>query len=125
MIVPGAFTIPCGTVGAHELENLNACVTGCPLSITSHLFPARPALMSRLNPPPFSRRPLRPGLLKRAVLEIAALETGRPSVPRQQFGMPVDNGCGAIVITDPSSPDPPAYATGNGAQSESELRQLV
>jgi hypothetical protein len=71
--------------------------------------------MSRLNPPPFSRRPLRPGKLKRAVLEIAALETGRPSVPRQQFGMPVDNGGGAIVITDPSSPDPPAYATGNGA----------
>ncbi len=31
-------------------------MTDTQLSITSRLYPARPALMSRLNPPPFSRR---------------------------------------------------------------------
>ena len=42
--------------------------------------------MSRLNPPPFSRRPLRPGILKRARIEIAAVQTGSPSSPRQRIG---------------------------------------
>jgi hypothetical protein len=41
--------------------------------------------MSRLNLPPFVGGPLRPGILERAELEIAELQTGGPCDPRQQF----------------------------------------
>ncbi len=42
-------------------------VTDTPLSITSRLYPALPALMTRLNPPPFVGGPLRPGIIKRGL----------------------------------------------------------
>jgi hypothetical protein len=66
-------------VRAHEPENQNVFVTDTPLSITSRPYPARPALMRRLNQPPFVGSPLQPGILKRGELEIAALQTGGPS----------------------------------------------
>jgi hypothetical protein len=66
-------------VSAHESENKNVFVTDTPLFITSRPYPACPALMSRLNQPPFSWQPLRPGILKRAELDLAALQTGDPS----------------------------------------------
>ncbi len=76
-----------GMARAHELENQNVFVTVTLLSITSRLYPARPALMSRLNPPIFRvvGGPLRPCILKQAEFEIAALQTGSPCDPRQQF----------------------------------------
>jgi hypothetical protein len=75
---------------AHELDNENVFVTVTPLSITSCLYPARPALMSRLNPPPFVGGPLRPGILKLAELEIAALQTAARVILVSNSAMPVD-----------------------------------
>ncbi len=61
-------------------------MTDTPLSITFRPYPARPELRSWLNSPPFVVcSPLRPCISKRAELEIAALQTGGPSGPRQQF----------------------------------------
>jgi hypothetical protein len=82
---------------AHEPENENVFVTDTLLSITSRVYPARPALMSRLNPPTFVGGPLRPGILKRAELEIAALQTVGQCDPRQQFSNASRQTCRAAA----------------------------
>jgi hypothetical protein len=76
-------------------------VTVTPLSITSCLYPTRPALMSRLNQPPFVGGPLRPCILKQAELENAALQTGGQCDPRQQFSNASRPTCRAVACPCP------------------------
>ncbi len=80
-----------------------------------HHVLARPALMSQLNPPPFSLRPRRPGILKRARSEIAALPTGRRLVISSESAMPVEKSVESLPALPDSSYILPVKATGKDA----------
>ncbi len=80
-----------------------------------HHVLARPALMSRLNPPPFSLRPRRPGILKQAQGEIAALQTGRRLVITSKLAMPVEKSCESLPALPDSSYISPVKASGKDA----------
>jgi hypothetical protein len=71
--------------------------------------------MSRLNPPPFSLRPRRPGILKRARSEIAALQTGRRLVITSKLAMPVEKSGESLPALPDSSYILPVKATGKDA----------
>jgi hypothetical protein len=72
--------------------------------------------MSRLNQPPFSLRASRPGILKRARSEIAALQMGSQLVISSKLAMPVEKSVESLPALPDSSYISPVKATGKDAQ---------